>query len=287
MQGLLLLKVTDPQDEAALADGLRQCRTLREIRFSMFDTPPLWLCTAIAACPHIQHVIFCCNRATEESILALARSPTLQYLKLRNASQESWLLLNEEIRQGRCHIKNLILTRASMELSRESLNLDDVTNNLKIMASTIAQNRTVELILLYPPKPKGVTNEGGVAFAEALQVNTTLRKLTLVGTTVDKIFDKDAYKAFAEMLQVNRGIELMLPPPVNGADEETQTQYGRMCIEHWLNKDSGLGDLLDSNQTTRDDWVDALRKLKCAGHSTALQTGGLLEVCRVVDTGND
>jgi hypothetical protein len=112
------------------------------------------------------------------------------------------------------------------------------------------------------------TDEAGVALAEVLTVNTTLRRLTVSTDSFHYQADNrvllgvPAYEAFSAMLRVNTSLILELPPfetdGVNGRLLESRKQ---MRIEQRLNQ-VGRGSLLSSSRpTTRGDYVDALHEL--------------------------
>jgi hypothetical protein len=101
------------------------------------------------------------------------------------------------------------------------------------------------------------TDEAGVALAEALTVNKTLRTFTLSKATVGV----QACDAFSAMLRVNTSVALNLPPfEPAGADERLHESRKQVAIEQILNL-VGRGSLLASSQTPREDYVDALNEL--------------------------
>jgi hypothetical protein len=119
----------------------------------------------------------------------------------------------------------------------------------------------------------GFTDEAGVALAEALTVNNTLRMIYLYHFTRPNkdSFGTHAYEAFSAMLRVNTSIVLKLPPYDDAVgDEGLVDSRKQVRIEQELNK-VGRGRLLSSNQTTREEWVDALNKLNSG--RTARGTG--------------
>jgi hypothetical protein len=99
----------------------------------------------------------------------------------------------------------------------------------------------------------GFTDEAGVALAEALTVNDTLRKISLYDIfrrthPVQNRFNlgAPAYEAFSIMLRVNINLVLELPPyEPAGADERLRQSRKQMCIEQRLNE-VGRGRLLAS-----------------------------------------
>jgi hypothetical protein len=112
------------------------------------------------------------------------------------------------------------------------------------------------------------TDEAGMALAEALTVNTTLRNITLCSKvrTINEVPNEaklgaPAYEAFSAMLRVNTSLRLELPPFDDaGGDERIVDSRNQIRIEQGLNY-GGRGRLLSSSQTPRDEWVDALNEL--------------------------
>jgi hypothetical protein len=85
----------------------------------------------------------------------------------------------------------------------------------------------------------GFTNEAGVALAEALTVNTTLRMISL-NAECSFVYDElgaPAYEAFSAMLRVNTSLVLKLPTfKTDGADAKPLESRNEMVIEQRLNK---------------------------------------------------
>jgi hypothetical protein len=114
----------------------------------------------------------------------------------------------------------------------------------------------------------GFTDEAGVALAEALTVNKSLLMLNLSGPVDGShnarnkaTLGAQSYEAFAAMLRVNTSLVLELPPLDDDVDDERLLKsYYQMRIEQQLNS-VGRGKLLSSSQTTKEEWVDALREL--------------------------
>jgi hypothetical protein len=101
-----------------------------------------------------------------------------------------------------------------------------------------------------------------VALAEALTVNTTLRKVIFSATSHLTTFGAQSYEAFAAILRVNTNLILKFPRLDTAVRDETLVNhYNQMRIEQHR---FGRGRLLASNQTTREEWVDALYDLSCS-----------------------
>jgi hypothetical protein len=119
-------------------------------------------------------------------------------------------------------------------------------------------------------------DEMGVALAEALTVNTNLRRITLIVEPLDDDSHNDshngdnevtlgaqAYEAFSAMLRVNTSLRLDVPPFDDvGGDERIVDSRNQMRIEQRLNQ-VGRGRLLSSSQTPRKKSVNALNELNC------------------------
>jgi hypothetical protein len=158
-----------------------------------------------------------------------------------------WLAV-DRIRQGRCNIKHLCLDKIHGSSSKD-------TEAVKAIASAIRLDRNLELLTLITTND--FTDEAGLALAEALTVNTTLRMITLSEATLGA----QTYDAFSAMLRVNTNLVVRLPPvETAGADERLVDSIKQMVIEQQLN-DVGRGKLLSSSQTPRKEWVDALNNL--------------------------
>jgi hypothetical protein len=213
---------------------------------------------ALPACPHLQRVTIG-NKYTTPSadamknLLQLAPAIKLCFLLKMN----HWLAVADEIRQGRCKIKYLSLSLYPGTIS-------DATEAVKAVASAIRLDQNLKIITLR--MENGFTDDAGVALAEALTVNKTLRKITLSATLYQNVHNEVAlgastYEALSAMLRVNRSLVMKLPPfKTAGADERLLESQKQMRIEQRLNE-VGSGKLLVSNQSTREEWVDALREL--------------------------
>jgi hypothetical protein len=91
-------------------------------------------------------------------------------------------------------------------------------------------------------------------------------------------------EAFSAMLRVNTSLVLELPPfEINGVNERLLESRKQMVIEQRLNQ-VGRGSLLSSSrQTTRGDYVDALKELNSCNvdDSPAFQVSCLYSLLRL------
>jgi hypothetical protein len=133
------------------------------------------------------------------------------------------------------------------------------------------------------------TNEAGVALAEALTINKTLRELTLDDDWITGNAPVDnkaslgaqAYEAFGAMLRVNTSIKLDLPTFVaDVADQRLVDSRNQMRIEQRLNK-VGRGRLLASSQTPKKEWVNALQELNTANVDDLFEVSCLYSLLRL------
>jgi hypothetical protein len=143
---------------------------------------------------------------------------------------DQWLAVADEIRLGRYLIKNLYFVLLKSSSS-------EATEAVKAVASAIREDHHLELLML--GMEDGFTDGAGVALAEALTTNNTLRRLLLV----DNMFASArgyakaslgarAYGAFGTMLRANNS--LMLDLPVRGDDAGDQIEvehFNQMRIE--------------------------------------------------------
>jgi hypothetical protein len=149
--------------------------------------------------------------------------------------------------------------------------LSEGTEVIKAVARAIRLDLKLEYLYLRIVFP----DEAGVALAEALTVNTTLRKFDL--RHCKAILVAQAYEAFSAMLRINTCLVLELPfNEFVGADERLRESREQMRIKQRLNQ-VGRGRLLASRQTTRQAWVDALNELNSynVDSSHAFQVGCL------------
>jgi hypothetical protein len=258
---------TLPRDSSgltALANALREHAALQEFRWIDFNSrmqaPPPDLSLdpvlqALPACPHIQEVVIvtqCASAGAMKNLLKMGPTTDL-FLEVNT---EHWLAVADGIRQGRCNIKNLYLL--------QSASFED-TEAIKALAGAIRLDQNLERLKLH--MMNALTNEAGVALAEALSANKTLRKITLYlrpssqGQGAD-LLSAPVYEAFCAMLRVNTTLllELSSSDDAGGRDRRLVDSRNQMRIEQELNY-VGRGRLLSSSQTPREEWVDALNEL--------------------------
>jgi hypothetical protein len=227
------------------------------------DLSPNIVLRALPACPHLQNVLIMSECASSDAMknLLQLRPATELHLVLET---EHWLSVADAIRRGRCNVQKLTLA-----MYREDT--VDATEAVKAIASAIRLDRSLEHLTL--EMAKDFTDEMGVALAEALTVNTTLRNITLSVEPLDDdshngdnevTLGAQAYEAFSAMLLIKTSLLLELPPFDDaGGDERLHDSHSQMCIEQRLNE-VGRGRLLLSSQTPRKEWVDALNELNCS-----------------------
>jgi hypothetical protein len=248
----------DPSGLAALANALREHMTLKAFTWvnPRSRTDPDLVLRALPACPHLREVTIVTKDASADAINNLLRLQPVTELHLV-LEMDQWLAVADEIRQGRCKIKYLGLHMHQGSIS-------DATEAVKVVADAIRFDSSLEHLTFVM---KGVTGEAAVALAEALMVNTTLRKVTVsdntFGAQAYEAFSSmhQAYEAFSSMLRVNTSLVLELPPFESaGVDERLRKSRQQMVIEQRLNR-VGRGRLLTSSQTTKEEWVDALHEM--------------------------
>jgi hypothetical protein len=276
---LLTLQVMVPRESPhlvqsgilALANAIRGHAVLQEFswigRFASKERhedaslDPVLL--ALSACSQLQRATIKTKCASSNAVRNLLRSLTLTNLHLQ-LNKEHWLVVADEIGQGRNKIGVLVL---SMPEGTSNEATEAVEAIASAIASAIPQDRTLKSLELR--MENGFTDEAGVALAKALTVNKTLRgfKLTDSVHTSDQTQNKaslgaQAYEAFSTMLRVNTSLLTFELPPLDtaGGDQRVLDSRDQMLIEQRLNK-AGRGELLSSSQTTREAWVDALQKL--------------------------
>jgi hypothetical protein len=158
---------------------------------------------------------------------------------------ERWLAVADGIRRDRCTVQSLSLVIIqgagrfeAVEAVQAVLRAIRVDSNL--------EHRAFEM-------GYGLTNEAGVALAEALAVNKTLR-MSSVNVVCSFVYDElgaPAYEAFSAMLRVNTSLALKLPPfKTDDADAKLLESRNQMVIEQRLNK-LGRGKVLAPRLTTR------------------------------------
>jgi hypothetical protein len=215
---------------------------------------------ALPACFQLRTVIVATPCASAGVMKKLLHLPKDTHLALLLQNIEHWLAVTDEIRQGRCNVQRLHLSMLQRTIS-------ETTEAVKVLASAIQLDRN--LTHLHLAMDKGFTDEAGVALAEALTVNKTLRKVTLdilSSCPGPQVHNKDAlsavaYDALSAMLRVNTSLRLDVPSFDDaGVDERLVDSRHQMRIELRLNR-VGRGRLLSSSQKPRRKWVNALNEL--------------------------
>jgi hypothetical protein len=119
--------------------------------------------------------IITCLRPNKQSPLPLKSPSATDGPKcLLLLETEQWFAVADEVRQGRCHVKNLALGMVQSSSA-------EATEAIKALASAIRVDRNLEHLTLR--MENGFSDEAGVALAEALTVNKTLR-VVKVGDTL-------------------------------------------------------------------------------------------------------
>jgi hypothetical protein len=166
---------------------------------------------------------------------------------------EQWMAVADEIRQGRCFVQRLTLVMIQEDERSEA------SKAIQAVLRAIRWDSNLEHLAL--EMGYGFTNEAGVALAEALTVNTTLRMISLNGLLVYDEVGAPTYEAISAMLRVNTSLVLKLPPfKTDGADAKPLESRNQMVIEQRLNQ-VGRGKLLTPRLTTREVFIDALHEL--------------------------
>jgi hypothetical protein len=146
---------------------------------------------------------------------------------------------------------------------------------VQALASAIQMDHNLTHLVLQVNR--GFTDEAGVALAEALTVNKTLRVVSLTSLRMMNlaahgrnratlgVLGIPAYEAFSAMLRVNTSLGVLRLPRFENADADERLCESRdqMRIEQRLNT-VGRGRLLASRQTTREQWADAMHELSAA-----------------------
>ncbi len=218
-----------PRDSSgltALANALREHTGLQEFRLiahpeTFEDTSLDPVLRALPACPHLKTVTITTKNASADAVKTLLQLPKNTDLTLFHTNKEHWLAVADGIRQGQCNIKTLHLSLRNTG--------PPATEAVKAIASAIRLDRNLEHLTLR--MRNDLNDEAGAELAEALAVNTTLRKLTLAGyrnVHHNAIF----YEAFSAMLRVNTSLRLEVPPfdDVVG-DEMLVDSRNQMLIE--------------------------------------------------------
>jgi hypothetical protein len=217
---------------------------------------------ALPACPQLRKVSITIPYASAGAMKTLLQLPKDTDLTLELTNKENWLAVADEIRQGQCNIKSLQLAMLQSPSS-------EATEAIKAIASAIRLDRNLDSLYLQMMNCD-CTNEAGVALAEALTVNKTLRTITLSfeprrQAQVADALSAPAYEAFCAMLRANTSLVLNLLTPFDdaGGDQRLVDSCNQMRIEQRLIR-FGRGRLLASStsQATREEWVDALNEVK-------------------------
>jgi hypothetical protein len=176
---------------------------------------------------------------------------------------DSWLVIADEIRNGFFRPETLVLVRTTASSAFET------AEAIQVILGAIECNSSLRKLSLY--STTGFSDEMGVALAKALTVNTTMVWIDLQNTYTTSnsayhpsqppnTLGAEAYKEFIAMLKINMNVRLKLPNLKSDADSETRVQQSLMRIESNLNE-AYCGSLVTSNQTTREEWVNALQRL--------------------------
>jgi hypothetical protein len=173
-------------------------------------------------CPNLRMVSICTQSASANAIsnllcqLHLGPDPD-QWLLLSMMGTDECLAVAEAIRLGLCNVQRLHLS--------------------------------------FNPKHGATATRVGVALANALTHNSTLRFFTFGGLALRF----PVYEAFSAMLRINTSVVVKVNSSVNGDDQRLVDSHNQMCIEQRLNQ-VGRGNLLSPSQT-KTMWMDALDKL--------------------------
>jgi hypothetical protein len=206
------LPYRDSSGLTALAYALREHTGLQQIRLIdwwSFNVEagqgtaidPLLRALRASACPHPRTVSITTTCASASAVKRLLQlGPAADLYLVVNA--DLWLKVADGIRQGHCNIRHLCLDKIQRRSSTS-------TEAVKAIASAIRLDRNLECLTLIAINDfTDEADEVGVALAEALTVNESLRILTLSEATLGS----QAYDAFSAMMRVNTSIVLKLPP---------------------------------------------------------------------------
>jgi hypothetical protein len=283
---------TFPSDSSgmiALAGALREHTTLQifvwiDSRFmqeaAMQDVIADPVLRALSECPHLRDVTIITKSASTDAMNSLLQLHSFALLRLVLKTTEHWLAVADEIRLGRCYLKNLTL--CMVQTSRS-----ETTEAVKALANAIRLDRNLKGLELM--MESGCTDEAGVALAEALTVNRTLRNITLsveslLGDSLlnPYVLGACAYEAFSAMLRGNTDLVLTVPPLRSAfCDHRLLESRTQMSIEQRLNE-VGRGYLLaSSTHTTREDWVMALHELSTYGGPPSFEVSCVYSLLRL------
>jgi hypothetical protein len=236
---------------------------------------------SLHACPQLRKVSImtkCASADAMKNVLHLQSATELEYV----LETDQWLAVTDEIRHGHCNIKTLNLVMMPVTRSEAS-------EAEQALADVIQLDCNLEHLSL--EMENGFTDEAGVALAEALTVNKTLRMIDFsnflypVYVVRNKAtFGATAFEAFSAMLRVNTSLILTYPPvDYANADERLIHHHNQVILEQRLNK-VGRGRLLAaSKQTKTEEWVDALHQLNSNAFdgSPAFQVSCLYSLLRL------
>jgi hypothetical protein len=282
----------NPSGLTGLANALREHTTLQE--FGWFDAVPQMeaeritysvdpVLRALPACSQLQKVTIMTKCASADAMKNLLQLQSAANLRLV-LKHVNWLAVADEIRRGRCNVQNLSL------FMLRPVTISEATEAVKAVASAIRMDQNLEHLIL--EMQNGFTDEAGVALAEALTVNKTLRKITVSARYNFSAVPQNkanlgaqAYEAFSSMLRVNTSLVLELPSFESGRlDGRLCESRKQMIIEQRLNE-VGRGRLLSSSQATKEEWVDALHEMNsydsAADDSPTFQIGCLYSLLRL------
>jgi hypothetical protein len=248
---------------------------IRENRDTNNCLDPLF--RALAVCPRLRSVQIwtdAVNYVTPQAVRELlVCAPALQCLDLKTTE---WETVAEIIGKESCHIQTLKVSTLRCPGS-----------GAVALARAVGQNRHLQSLTLRVGT--GFTDALGVALAEALQVNTTLRELVLVGEwdygfrTTDHM-NIPAYQALQNMLRVNTSVILKVPaldsrwnPDLVGI---VRPYYDRMLIEMRLNA-AGRGGLMLGSQASKAAWVHTLNRLNGQNEDDDLQVDCLYTLLKL------
>jgi len=258
------IEQSDPSGGLLLVQSLRQRGTLEYLCWSaeMQTTTRIPQLIATGAC--LRKVAIVNQNLTRDDVRCLSRSPNLNHLYLEG-TVDSWLVIADEIRNGRFRPETMALIRTT---ASSALETDDAIQAIIGALECDSSLRNLGICSI-----TGFTDEMGVALAKALTVNTTLEKIYLKNkyptlnhplhqqSQPPKVLGAKACKALAAMLKTKKILfRLELPGIKSDADSETMLQHFLMCIEIYLTN-AGRGSLVMSNQTTREEWINVLQDL--------------------------
>ena len=253
---------SDPAGEVSLARSLRQHRTLKDFCLFAYMQTTTRSPQLIAAAACLRQVRIVNQNLTRDDVRCLSRSLSINKLILEGGV-DSWLVIADEIRNGFFRPETLVLVRTTASSAFET------AEAIQVILGAIECNSSLRKLSLY--STTGFSDEMGVALAKALTVNTTMVWIDLQNTYTTSnsayhpsqppnTLGAEAYKEFIAMLKINMNVRLKLPNLKSDADSETRVQQSLMRIESNLNE-AYCGSLVTSNQTTREEWVNALQRL--------------------------